>query len=125
MFEVNVNVKIPDLLAAATMLAEALKPNTAPKTSGPAAPTAAPSSAPAPAPVQQFQAPTAAPTTPAPGITLPQVSKAGADLIAADPGKMPQLLALLQQFSVPAITELKPEQIGPFATALRGLGAKI
>jgi hypothetical protein len=38
---------------------------------------------------------------------------------------MAELSALLQQFGVPAITELKPEQLGPFAIALRGLGARI
>ena len=66
----------------------------------------------------------AAPTT-APGYTVEQLQKAGGDLITADPGKMPALLALLQQFGVAAVTGLKPEQYGPFATALRGIGAVI
>ena len=69
--------------------------------------------------------PPVAPTAPAPSFTLEQVGKAGADLIAANPAKMPELLGLLGQFGVQAITELKSEQVGPFATALRGLGAKL
>lgn len=70
-------------------------------------------------------APTAVPVAAAPAITLEQVAKAGADLISAAPAKMPELLALLKQYDVPAVNALKPEQVGPFATALRGLGAKI
>lgn len=69
--------------------------------------------------------PTAVPVAAAPAITLEQVAKAGADLISAAPAKMPELLALLKQYDVPAVNALKPEQVGPFATALRGLGAKI
>ena len=77
------------------------------------------------APVPVNAAPPVVPTAPAPGFTLEQVGKAGADLIAANPAKMPELLGLLGQFGVQAITELKPEQVGAFATALRGLGAKL
>ena len=69
--------------------------------------------------------PTTVPVAAAPTITLEQVAKAGADLISSNPTKMPELLALLKQFGVPAVNALKPEQIGAFATALRGLGAKI
>lgn len=93
------------------------------------APTTGYTPGPAPAPVTPPPAPNytpgLAPTAPAPSYTPEQVGKAGADLIASNSAKMPDLLALLQQFGVPAITELKPEQLGPFATALRGLGAKI
>lgn len=101
------------------------------------APTPAPAPGPSPAPVATAAlaasqtavpinpTPPVAPTAPAPSFTLEQVGKAGADLIAANPAKMPELLGLLGQFGVQAITELKPEQIGAFATALRGLGAKL
>lgn len=85
---------------------------------GPAAPVTPPPAAAAPIP-------TAVPIAAAPAITLEQVAKAGADLISANPAKIPELLALLKQFGVPAVNALKPEQIGAFATALRGLGAKI
>ena len=125
MLEINVNIKCPDLLLAATAIATVLKPGketATPPQPAPIAPASvtiptAPTPAPASAPV--------APTAPAPSITLAQVSKAGADLISVNPAKMPELMGLLQQFGVPAITELKPEQIGPFATALRALGGKI
>ena len=103
------------------------------------APVAAPV-APAPAPVAAApvsgpqatlpgSAPAAAPITatvaPAPTYTVEQIGKAGADLATQAPGKMPELLALLQKYGARAITELKPEQLGAFATELRGLGAKL
>lgn len=73
------------------------------------------------------QPPTAppAPIAPAPQYTLDQIGKAGAEMIAAEPAKMPQLRALLQQFGVAAIAQLQPDQMGTFVTALRGLGAKL
>lgn len=70
-------------------------------------------------------APIAAPVAPAPTYTVEQIGKAGADLATQAPGKMPELLALLQKYGARAITELKPEQLGAFATELRGLGAKL
>lgn len=116
-----------------------------------AAPTAHPAPAPAPAPVAApvapvpapvaaapvsgpqaalpgsvpAAAPIAAPVAPAPTYTVEQIGKAGADLATQAPGKMPELLALLQKYGARAITELKPEQLGAFATELRGLGAKL
>lgn len=42
-----------------------------------------------------------------------------------DSGRQQELIGLLQQFGVNAIPELKPEQFGAFATALRGMGAQI
>ena len=66
-----------------------------------------------------------APVAPAPTYTLEQVSRAGAELISADSGKLPQLRDLLQKYGVPAVSELKPDQLGSFATELRALGAQI
>ena len=66
-----------------------------------------------------------APVAPAPTYTLEQVSRAGAELISADSGKLPQLRELLQKYSVPAVAELQPDQLGSFATELRALGAQI
>ena len=54
---------------------------------------------------------------------MDQIAKEGAELAQA--GKMPQLMALLQQYGVQAVTQLRPEQYGEFATALRGLGAQL
>lgn len=65
------------------------------------------------------------PLAAAPTYTLEQVSNAGASLIAANPAKMAELQALLAQFNTNAVANLKPDQIGAFATALRGLGANI
>lgn len=58
-----------------------------------------------------------------PTYTLDQISRAGASLV--DAGKMQQLLELLGRYGVQAVTQLKPEQYGAFATELRGLGAQI
>lgn len=67
----------------------------------------------------------AVPTTPTPQITGGMVAKAGADLIAANPAAMAQLNGLLQKYGVGCAQELRPDQIGPFATEMRALGAKI
>ena len=48
---------------------------------------------------------------------------AGAMLM--DAGKVNELMNLLHSFGVQAVMDLKPEQLGAFATALRELGAKI
>ncbi len=65
----------------------------------------------------------AVPLASAPTYSLDQIAKAGAELAQA--GKINDLLSLLQQYGVQAVTQLKPEQIGSFATALRGLGAQL
>ena len=144
MFEIRVTIACPDLLAAAKLLArnsipEAAEPPAAPAVETAAAPVPVPVPAPAPvsapampttsAPVGTTNpAPTAAPVVPlsqGPTYTLAQIAKAGADLISQNPGLMPQVNALLAQYGVQAVTDVKPEHYGAFATALRGLGAKI
>ena len=106
-------------------------------TPGPAPTTAAPVAAPSPSPTPVTNAPTAGPTSAAPGntpapavpvtgapaYTLDQISRAGASLV--DAGKMQQLLELLGRYGVQAVTQLKPEQYGAFASELRALGAQI
>lgn len=96
------------------------------------APVAAPAPAPAPAPTPAAPPVTPMPTAaaPAPAVpvtaptyTLDQIAKAGANLV--DAGKMEQLLALLNKYSVQAVTQLTPDQYGAFATELRALGAQI
>lgn len=147
MMEMKITVEAPDLAASILKLAEAiasgpdpsiLTPDeplpvasypTAPAPApAPAAPVAAPSPAPAPTAGQTSAAPgnTPAPTVPvagAPTYTLDQISRAGASLV--DAGKMQQLLELLGRYGVQAVTQLKPEQYGAFATELRALGAQI
>ena len=84
-----------------------------PATTTPAAATTAPT------------APATVPTTPAPQITGDMVAKAGADLLAQNPAAMPQLMGLLQKYGVGCAQELKPDQIGAFATEMRALGARV
>ncbi|MEA4896156.1 MAG: hypothetical protein VB064_12990 [Oscillospiraceae bacterium] len=74
------------------------------------------------APVMHSPSP-AVPLAATPTYNLDQIAKAGAELAQA--GKINELLSLLQQFGIQAVTQIKPEQIGPFATALRGLGAQL
>ncbi|MBM6680061.1 hypothetical protein [Pseudoflavonifractor capillosus] len=133
------------LLASGGGSAEAVVSKVPKNPSIPAAP-AAPASALAPAPVAApvvpapapaapaapvAPGPTAAPgsmpaaATPAPAYTQEQLSKAGVELVSTDPAKMTALSSLLAQYGVQAITQLAPAQYGAFATALRGLGARI
>lgn len=129
MFEININLTAsPKLEEALYQLAEVLAgarvevskaasvTAESPVPVQPAAPVAASSPAPTSRP---------APTAPALAFTLEQISKAGADLITTQPTKMAELHALLAQFNVQSLPELKPEQLGAFATALRGMGADI
>lgn len=142
MFEIRVTIACPDLLAAAKLLAKNSIPEAVEAPAAPAVEsTAAPMLAPAPTPVSTpampttdapvntaNPAPTAASVVPlsqGPTYTLAQIAKAGADLISQNPGLMPQVNALLAQYGVQAVTDVKPEHYGAFATALRGLGAKI
>lgn len=79
----------------------------------------------APSPTAAPTSPTAAPTSPAPQITIDQIGKAGADLLNKDPSAMPKLMGLLQKYGVQSAQQLKPDQIGAFATDLRTIGAVI
>lgn len=98
---------------------------TAPAASAPAASVAPVLTAPAtPAAV-----PTA-PVTPAPAVptsthtyTPDELAKAAMPLM--DAGKQQELIGLVHQFGASSIPELRPEQYGAFATALRGMGAQI
>ena len=88
----------------------------------PTAPVAPTAPAAPPAPV--------APATPAAPVPTTQVSYKPDDLARAamslmDSGRQPDLIALLGQFGVVSIPDLRPEQYGAFATALRGMGAQI
>ena len=96
----------------------------------PAAPVTAPSPAPVTSAGQNYASPgnrpvPSAPVASAPTITLEQVSKAGADLITADSSRLPALNGLLQRYGIASVQELPADQIGTFATELRGMGAKI
>ncbi len=94
---------------------KAAEPATAPAPAAAAAPAPQPAPAPAPQP---------APTTqPEAAIDLSVIARAGAGLV--DQGKMPEIMNLLKNYNVRAITELKQEQYSDFAKDLRALGAAI
>ena len=83
-------------------------------------------SAPVTAPVPTTTPPVSTvPLSQGPVYTVAQIAKAGADLISQNPGLLPQVNALLTQYGAQAVTDGKPEHFGAFATALRGMGAKI
>lgn len=88
----------------------------------PAAPIApqAPAMPPAP-PIQTPQLMPQAPVAAAPTYKPEDLARAAASIM--DAGKDP--LVLLAQFGAHRFEELKPEQYGAFATALRGMGARI
>ena len=106
MLEINVTIHCPELLA----LAEALGAKTTTTTTT--------------TPVEATPAPVA-PVAAAPAYTLEQIAQAGAGLLRDNPGLMPQMTGLLQQFGLQAVSELKPDQIPAFADALKALGAKL
>lgn len=69
-------------------------------------------------PVQQVPT-TAMPQT----YTIEQLQVAAAGLTGS--GKMPQVMGILQSFGIQAMTELRADQYGAFAAALREAGAQI
>jgi hypothetical protein len=110
---------------APMMANPAMGSQTPPTSTAPAAPTT-PAPAAATLPPATPAANTAPPSVPvaaAPAYTQEQIMTAGAALI--DAGKMGELMTLLNTFGVQAVTQLKPEQLGAFATELRKLGAQI
>ena len=107
---------------------------TAPVTPAAYAPAAsaayAPAASAAYAPAASAAAVPTAPVTPAPAVptsthtyTPDELAKAAMPLM--DAGKQQELIGLVHQFGASSIPELRPEQYGAFATALRGMGAQI
>ena len=131
MFEINVTVNAPELAEALNNLAAALK-GAKPE---PAASKAGKADKPAPVPPADYMppadtapapatpAPAPVPVAPAPTYNRDQIMTAGASLI--DAGKINELMGLLNSFGVQAVTQLKQDQLGAFATELRKLGAQI
>jgi hypothetical protein len=73
-----------------------------------------------PIPTQAQALPTTAATQ---EYTIEQLQVAAAGL--TNMGKMPQIMGILQQFGIQAMTELPKEKYGAFAFALREAGAQI
>ena len=144
MLEMKLTIEAPELANALNNLAAALgarpfptaqqapaaastQPQPVVPQQAPAAPVQQPM--PAPAPVAPMPAPatTAQPNTPVAGVPLAQPPKYTVDQIMAagaqlmDAGKVNDLMNLLHSFGVQAVMDLKPEQLGAFATALRDI----
>lgn len=133
MFEIKVTVDIPSLVEAARIIAMGkttaveAKPErieeirNAPVMAMPAAApiTPAPAPVPTPAPVA------AAPVSPAPPIQRADVARAGAALLSQNPALQQQLVALLGEFKAQTVQDIPEDQLGAFATRLRGMGARI
>ena len=138
MLEMRITIEAPELVGALNNLAAAMGGAKLTPQQGAPAPAPAPMPAPAPAaPVQPNPLPSpgpvaqATPNYPAPNVplaqppqyTIDQIMAAGATLM--DAGKVNELRNLLMSFGANAVMDLKPEQLGAFATGLRELGAKI
>lgn len=80
-------------------------------------PTQAPAQVPVQVPTQQ-EVPTSQPT-----YAMDDLSRAAMTLM--DTGRQDELRNLLAQFGVQSLPDLPQDQYGAFATALRGMGAKI
>lgn len=110
-----------------------IAPTEAPVTNPTPAQTTTPTSAPTTTNATTAQTSSAVPTTSPSNVgatvaavktyTLQDITNAGAALL--DAGKMNDLMALLGQHGVQAITQLKPEQYAEVAVGLRALGANI
>jgi hypothetical protein len=141
--DINVRIEAPALADALNTLAAAIagKVNTVPATTTPVTPITAsvtPSMAVTPpqtaVPVAPVAPPvTAAPITP-PAATVPtapqtysmeQLGVAATQLMETPGHSQQELISLLAQFGVQALTQLPKEQYGAFATALRQMGARI
>ena len=136
-------VRFPDIALLAQAMMGKAQPVEAPAPApqpipAPVNPTPAPV-APAPQmpPVAHQVAPPTAPSAPAPTpnpvvpgteppkYSIDDIARAGAELAQQGPDKITALTGLLQQFGLQAVTQLRPDQMGPFVMALRGLGARI
>lgn len=122
----TVKVDTGELVSAIHALIAALRGNAAPAQAQLQQPVQQTQPAqPVQPPVQQAiaQQPAASVPTATHVYTLEQLAVAATPLI--DAGRQHELVALLAQFGVQALTQLPKERYGEFATALRGLGAKI
>lgn len=140
MLEIKITIEAPELANAINNVASAMAGAKVQPASAPAVQAQAPTQPVAPAPVAapaqttaQAVAPTPAAPAPAPVAAVPvasapqytveQIMAAGATLM--DAGKANELINLLHTFGVQAVMDLKPDQLGAFATEMRKLGAKI
>ena len=138
MLEMRITIEAPELVGALNNLAAAMggakltpqqgavaapqQPMTAPAPAAPVQPNPLPSPGPVAQATPNYPAPNV-PLAQPPQYTIDQIMAAGATLM--DAGKVNELRNLLMSFGANAVMDLKPEQLGAFATGLRELGAKI
>ncbi len=140
MFEIKLTVEATELVNALNNLANSMGGANAhiSQTQTPVQSAVPPAACANIVPLQAYTSPPSIPVAnpqqasfPSPGVPLSQPPKytteqimaAGAALV--DAGKAQELMNLLSSFGVQAVTALKQEQLGAFATALREMGAKI
>lgn len=131
-FTIHIKIEAPELCAVLGALAGA-RPMLQPSVPSVAAAPAPHSAQPPALAVPVASAPMAAPVAPPPAAVAAPTAARQYDFkelqLAAtslcDAGKRDAVMALLGQFQIKALSGLSPEQYGAFATALRGLGAKI
>lgn len=133
MLEIKITVVAPELATAINSLAKAVNniavhPQTTsstpkPEPKGLASSNAEPKGLPAPASPISEPARSPIPLAQPQQYTVDQIMEAGASLM--DAGKVEDLMNLLHSFGVQAVMDLKPEQLGAFAAALRAHGARI
>ena len=138
--DINIKIEAPALVDAINALAVAIAGNIELLLDGPGAkaaattaaatvPTAPTTVTPAPAvavtprPVEQAEQPQATVPTAVQTYSMEQLAVAATQLM--DAGRRQELVNLLGQFGVQALTALPKEQYGAFATKLRELGAKL
>ena len=128
MFEIKVHITAPELVEALKALTLAMVPTLVTivdeEPEEVVVPVSTTLSTPAPVPeIISVPIPETVPLAAAPSFNLDEIMVAGASLV--DAGKMDELVKLLAEFGVQAVTQLQAEQLGSFATALRALGASI
>lgn len=139
--DININIRgeihLPEIAMLCKLHADEVPVNPVPAPAPsvpnkPAPAPVAPTSAPVMSPGTVAAGPMTAPTNPAPVVptgapvyTIDDIARAGAMLAQQGPDKLTALNGLLQQFSLRSVTDLKPDQMGAFVTAMRGLGAQI
>lgn len=76
-------------------------------------------------PIVPEQTVSATPSVPTAEVSYQPDDLARAAMTLMDSGRQGELIQLLAKFGVSALPDLRPEQYGAFATALREMGAKI
>ena len=126
--DMKITILTPDILRAAEIMAEALRPVAAEAPAKKSTKKTAKKVEPVveevkPEPAVEEIKPE--PVVEAPTYTKKQVSLAGGRLIQSDASKMPAVQALLTEFDVRAVVDLPDDKLDAFAEKLIELGAVI